>query len=363
MSNPISGTPSTEGADAAAQRAATKSTAQSIAHQIATRMFEGTPEAQTGGQNAPKPQVTLPPPDATIQAQPQVQTEPVTPTPQATPAATPAAAVAEPVAEEPLSPELEELNRAIEEAALDLGVHPRDVPVELLPAFEKMVQSTLEIRAAAQAERMEAADQVEQVQEFARQLKESPDRLLLTLAVSNPEIFSAAIETFNEMQNNPKYKDMVVRELQSEARLREAERRERVFTDSAQRERANKVIHATKVASRKHGVPYEVAEQIVASTITANQGRFEPAQVEGVVSKLAADLKAKGFARSVTPRVATPAKVAAQSTAPNSEVGGAAAPPAAQSTTASAGLTETTPHGRLRSIIRGVTSRMRPDQQ
>lgn len=361
MSNPISGTPSTEAADLAAQRASTKSTAQSIAHTIATKLFEGTPQ---DGQAAPKPQVTLPTPDATPQAQPQAQAEPVTPTPQAAaPAGQPAAAV-EPAVEEPLSPELEELNRAIEEAALDLGVHPRDVPVELLPAFEKMVQSTLEIRAAAQAERQEAMDQVEQVQEFARQLKESPDRLLLTLAVSNPEIFSAAIETFNEMQNNPKYKDMVVRELQSEARLREAERRERVFLDSAQRERATKVIHATKVASRKHGVPYEVAEQIVASTITANQGRFEPAQVEGVVSKLATDLKARGFTRTATPRVATPAKVAAQGTAPNSEVGGAAAPPAAQgSNTASAGLTETTPHGRLRSIIRGVTSRMRPDQQ
>lgn len=360
MTTPVTGVPVSEGQAAAAERASTTATARSIASKIVQQMQATEPVTpQTPAQpTLPKPDVIIGQEGTQADAQ-RFTTEPVA----ATVAATDTAPATEEVVEEVSGPDLDEIDRIVQEAALDLGVHPRDVPTELLPVFEKLVQNAVQIRASAEAERLQAAEQIEQVQEFARQLKESPDRLLLTLAVSNPEVFTQAIETFQEMQANPKMKDMVIRELTSEARLREAERKERVLNDSTYRDRAQRVITATQVSSRKHGVPFEVAEQIVASAITQNQGKLEPGDVEAIVAKLATDLRAKNLIRKQAPRVATPAKVAAAAAAPNTEVGAAKAPPAAQPSTASAGLTETTPHGRLRSIISRAVGAMRPDQQ
>jgi hypothetical protein len=203
-----------------------------------------------------------------------------------------------------------------------------------------------------------AAEAIEQVQEFAKQLQEHPDRLLLTLAVNNAEAFKQAVEVYNEMQENPRVRDLVLRELQAEARLREAERKERVYESDSQVNKAQRVVNATKIAVRKHNVPYEIAEKVVAAAITMKQGDFGPADVDAVVTEIAANLKGQGIGRKTAARIATPAKVAAAAKAPTGETIGSV--PAAP---ASAGLTATTPHGRLKNIISGAFSRLRVSQQ
>lgn len=342
---PVTGTPSSQAADESAARASTTAQAKALAHTIAEKLLDP---------NAPVTPVT-----PTTPAQ-KFTTEPVG---QETPVVQPleTAPVGEEAVEEvaPVAPDIAELERIITEAAFDLGIHPADVPAEMLPVYEKLVQAAVEVRQAADQERLQAAEAIEQVQEFAKQLQEHPDRLLLTLAVNNAEAFKQAVEVYNEMQENPRVRDLVLRELSAEARLREAERREKVFENDTQVTKAQRVVNATKIAVRKHNVPYEVAEKVVAAAITMKQGDFGPGDVESVVTELAANLKGQGAGRKTAARVATPAKVAAAAKAPTGEVGGST--PAAPA--ASAGLTQATPHGRLKSIIQGAFGRLRQVNQ
>jgi len=355
--------PASEAQGLRAEQAATKSTARTIAHMIATKMTEG------GAEATPLNELTnegTPPPAR----EPRYTTDPVeTVAKDTVPAATetvPAATTTEPATGEDegiaVAPDVEELTRIVEEAALDLGVAPNDIPAELLPVFEKVVQASIQVKQQAAARESEAAEAVGQVQEFARQLKEQPDRLLLSMALTQPEVFAKVVETFTEMQNDPRIKDLVSRELAAEARLREAERRERLMGQESVRTRTEKVVNATQIASRKLGVPYELAEQFVAAAITNAQGEFGPADVDGVVAKLAKQIQAKATVRKGAPRVATPAKVAATAAAPTATNEGAGAPPASSENRASAGLKEASPHGRLMDIVRSAGKRLRITQ-
>lgn len=349
--------PPTEGQGLRVEQAATKTTAKTIAHMIATKMTDGSPAPVEEGEAPIAPR------------KPEYTTDPVAlePDPRAEGAAVQPGAVGTETAVEgeddsavAVAPDIEELTRLIEEAALDLGVSPSDIPTDLLPIFERVVQGSVTVKQQAVAREAEANEQIQQVQEFARQLKEQPDRLLLSMALTQPDVFAKVVETFQEMQNDPRIKDLVGRELAAEARLREAERKERMIGQESVRTRTERVISAVNVASRRHGVPYELAEQFVAAAITNAQGEFGPADVESVITKLATQIKAKATLRKIAPRVATPAKIAATATAPTSSAAGAAAPPPASSErTASAGLTEATPHGRLMGLIKSAGKRLR----
>lgn len=356
--------PATEAQGQRAENAATKSTARTIAHMIATKMQEATGQA-TATQTSPvaveEGEIPLPPREPRYTTEPATKTEaaPAAEAVPATPAPTPPAEAA--AAEEvPQGPDIEELTRLVDEAALDLGVSPAEINAELLPVFEKLVQSSIQLKQRAAAKESEAAEAVEQVQEFARQLKESPDRLLLSMALTQPEVFAKVVETFTEMQADPRIKALVERELTAEARLREAERKEKLYGQETIRTRTEKVVNATTIAARKHGVPYELAEQFVAAAITNANGEFGPQNVEEVVTKLAKQIQAKAAPRKPAPRVATPAKVAATATAPTTSAAGATTPPpAAGERTASAGLKEATPHGRIMDIIKSAGKRLR----
>lgn len=347
--------PPTEAQGQRAEQAATRSTAKTIAHMIATKLTDGSPV------NVEEPVVPTRAPEYT--------TDPVETKPEATAeeVAGQAAPVTEAATEEDSAaaqaPDIEELTRIVEEAALDLGISPSDVPADLLPVFEKIVQASVLTKQRAAAKESEANEAVEQVQEFARQLKEQPDRLLLTMALTQPDVFAKVVETFTEMQNDPRIKDLVGRELAAEARLREADRKERLIGQESVKTRTDKVINATNIAARKLNVPYELAESFVAAAITNAQGDFGPGDVEAVVSKLAKQIQAKATFRKPAARVATPAKVAAAATAPTTSAAGASAPPPASSErTASAGLTEASPHGRLMGIIKSAGRRMRVNE-
>lgn len=281
--------------------------------------------------------------------------------------ATPAGEVAPPEAKEMTEgvveevvppPDISEIDKMLQDAGIDLGMGAGEVPAELLPVYEKLVQSAVDIAQSAVQERIEAAGVIKQVEEFRTRLKEKPEHLLLSMAVNNPEAFTKAMEVFNEMQQDARVKELVVKELESEARLREAERKEALFTEYDQRMKAQRVITATKIATRKYGIPYGLAEKVVASIVVGNGGNLDPREVDGIVSELASDLKGKIPAKKPL-RVATPQKQEQVSQANTSETAGSQ--PAA--TQASKGLTETTPHDRLRKLIQSAAAKFRPSNQ
>jgi len=214
----------------------------------------------------------------------------------------------------------QELEDALAEAGIDLGVSAKDVPKELLPVYEKLVQSAVDVAETVLSQQLEASKALQSVKEFSEQLKSSPDKVMLALAVNQPDVYKKVAALMSDMDADPRVKEMVLRDLASEARLREAERRERAVEERDRRTRANQVIAATQRAARVYGVPFGTAEKVIALAVQANNGNLETSEVDGIVR----ELKGLGPAAKGKPalRVVTPQKQAAVNQANKGAVSG-----------------------------------------
>lgn len=209
--------------------------------------------------------------------------------------------------------EMAEVEKVLKEIGLDIGVAAADLPAELRPAYAKIVQSVADLAERAMSQQLEASAQISAVNEFKTRLEQSPDRLLLSLAVTKPDAFKKAVEMFSTMEQDPRVKELVLRELEVEARQQETERRERGFTERERRTKANQVIGETRRAARIHGVDYALAEKVVALAVQANGGDLDVADVSDLVK----DLRP---ATAQTKRIVTPTKAAAVKAAPTQSV-------------------------------------------
>lgn len=233
-------------------------------------------------------------------------------------------AVDEAVAPAPITDEeLTEVEGVLQELGIDLGIRSADVPPEMRPAYEALVQSAVAVAEDTLARQLEASEGRFQYQQFRDSVEKAPDRLLLAMAMSHPQLITQAADLVAKMNEDPQVKQSVLRELEIELKLQEANRREAMLGEREARMKAQQVISATKRAARETGVDFETAEKFVALAVTANGGDLDPAEVREIVQSI----KPKGAPR---PRVVTPAAAAAARGAPAAAVGGSqAAAPAA----------------------------------
>lgn len=242
------------------------------------------------------------------------------PPPPEVPAA--AAAVEAPVVQEPISDaEMTEVESLLSEMGIDLGIRAADVTPELRPAYEALVQSAVALAEDTMRRQLEASESSMQFNQFKESVEKSPDRLLLSLAMSHPQLVSQTAELVNQMTTNPEVKAAVLRELEVELKFQEANRKEILLNEREKRMKAQQVISATRRAAREHGVDYDMAEKFVAMTVQANGGDLNPNEVSEIVQGL------KPKTVSARPKVISPAQVTAIKTAPTTSVA------AAQSTT------------------------------
>jgi len=215
---------------------------------------------------------------------------------------------------------LEEIQEALAEAGIDLGIEAKDVPKELMPAYMKMVQSAVDVAQNTLEKQMEASKMVRAITEFSEQLKMAPDKVMLALAMNQPEVYKKVAQTMTDAEADPRVKDMILRELAAEAQLREAQRLQRTVEEGAKRQKANQVIAATQRAARAYQVPFNTAEKVIALAVQANNGDLEVSEVDGIVREL------KGLApiKPKTPgiRIASPQKQAAVKQAPTEPIAG-----------------------------------------
>jgi hypothetical protein len=182
-------------------------------------------------------------------------------------------------------------------------------------------------------------------------MEKEPEKLLLAIAITKPDIMKKVIEVFTQMEADEGYKDLVVREMQTDARDRDINRREMLLRDQDTITKSRQVTIATKTACRKLGVPYELGEKFVVRAIQAKQGQFGPGDVEAVITEL------KGFAlqSGVKPAVAAPAKVATLAAAPGAPVAASIAPAA---TPPAPVLQRESGGGAFRNLVRAANSRV-----
>ena len=241
----------------------------------------------------------------------------------------------EPVVEAPVTPidpvapvepsELDETFLQLREIGIDFGIQKGELPPELHDAYDRLAGEAVTAVNAFQTRMNEMQLAQAEMQQFAQKLEQDPQKVLLTMAVTKPEEFQKAVQSYEEMQQDDRYKDMVIRELQAEAKLSAAERQQQVFQQRQMQTKIQVVTKATHVAADKLGVDRDLAEKYVAMQIQANGGDINPGTVEGIVSSLRV---------RTTPPINPAAKAARVAQAPTRPVEGQGTP------TGNAGLPE-----------------------
>ena len=236
-----------------------------------------------------------------------------------------------PAAEVTPEPEIDQVFVQLQELGIDLGLTRADLPEELHPSYELLATQAVQA-AQVVAERLQQLEVSQmEMKQFAQKMQEDPQKVLLTMAVTNPEAFQEAITTFEEMQTDERTKDLVVRELQAEARLAAADRQAQMYQSRALNSRVAEVETATKNAAARYNVDLTLAQKFVAMRISAGgTGDIDISAVDGVVAQLKPAMR--------TP-VATPAKQAAAAQAPNVPLAGAGTSASAVADEVSPGLT------------------------
>lgn len=170
-------------------------------------------------------------------------------------------------------------------SGVTIPVDRADLPAEAQPVFDTMVESMYDARLQAAHQILQAQEAYLAVQEFGQKLTEDPRDVLLTVAISNPEGFREAYETFEEMQTDERLRDLVVRELEVNASKADMDRRQKLQLQQAQTQQAQKLITHTRSVADKLGVDRAAAENMVAMAIKANGG-IELGQIEEIVRTL-----------------------------------------------------------------------------
>ncbi len=285
-----------EAAEAAADKAGTKDTARTLSQIIADGMKAGIPEKTET-------------PEGVVGEEAKVEGEG---------AQTPETGAEEPVAEAISDEEMTQVEEALSAVGIDLGMKAADIPEDQREFYNRVIYSLVPVVEDALTKQIEASDNIRQAQEFKTKLEESPDRLLLALAMKNPKIIADAAALVAEMEADPRVKETVRRELEVELRLSEAERKEKMLEERGIRYKAQQVISATRRAAREANVPFELAEEFVALAIQANGGDLSPEEVPEIVS----GLKKHAPKLAPRPKVVSPAKAQATKTAPSGAVAG-----------------------------------------
>ena len=189
--------------------------------------------------------------------------------------------------EEVFTPEqVTALEQALTAAGVQVAVPIADIPEELRPQYVDALEQALNIVQDAQEREMAAREQSLAVEELSEKLQKSPDKVLLALAMTHPKIFEQVAQLVQEAAEDPRMRDLILRELQVEARQQDSIRRERTLQERDIAAKARVVIAATKRASQKYNVPWKTAEKVVSLAVQANGGDLDPSAVDVLVKEL-----------------------------------------------------------------------------
>jgi hypothetical protein len=237
------------------------------------------------------------------------------------------------------------------EQGIELGIDPATVPAELQPAFRELVNAAVQIADEITESSLEAEDLRLQREELSRQFTEEPDKILLTFAATNAEMFGQVVEHFQRMESDPDYKQRILEKLDAEARLAEASRREKLVNKREEQRIGKQLTHLTRTSARRFGVDTKLAEQYVGMAITAKGGQpLSRPEIDEVVRNLAR----RTASRQPVRRALTAEQAAAARTAPTAPVGDSPPAPPPES----AGSRKGRPRSKIRELVANAAARV-----
>ena len=257
----------------------------------------------------------------------------------------------EPVPEVPEEfPTLDDHTLELARMGIDLGVSRAELPADMQPIYDRLAQQAITYAQAQQAKSAQLEEAQAEIHQFAQKLQDDPQKVLLTMALTNPEAFRETIEAYDRMQEDEFYKNTMIKDLQAEAKLAASQRQEQMWQQRAIKQRIAQVTRATHMAADHYGVSHELAEEFVAGAVTRNGGDIELSQIGPIVARLAPT------GRTIPPQE----KVARTAQAPTTSVAGTGQPVASTGSSdpeISPGLTRANRNPFL-DLVRGAAGRV-----
>lgn len=249
--------------------------AKEIAMQAASEAVRGT--------EAPPP---LPSNEAqTIQFDQEVQTEQLgeLPNPQAVPQA------------QDMSPAFaSEAYSQLRDLGIDLPVSPSDIDPQFAESYEKLARVVLANEEVTRERLTEAEVNMNRVKDFAQRLgtPEGRERMLLSMALNNPEDFGKSMQIVERMHTDTDYAEAMRMKLEAQARMEAAQRFESAQHAARAQTKGRQVEGRTVRLAESMGVNVDLAKNQVAARILQNEAvngtrDITLAEVDSIIETLA----------------------------------------------------------------------------
>jgi len=231
-----------------------------------------------------------------------------------------------------------------------IAVTTDEIPADAYPVADKLLRSIRDGVNPLIHEVEQSRIAQDEVEQFKQRLAQNPQSVLLTLAVTKPEVFGEVREIVERMESAPEFKESVLMRLDVEAREAKLQSQERRSTQQQMETKGRQATALVTAAARRHGVAVEHAERYVSAMVQA-QGpdKFDLTTIDSLVAELRPAAPVKKAPKAVTPAAAA----AARSAPPPA---GTQQPPAAPATP-----TSTPPNvgGDISKWVRDAGSRVR----
>lgn len=253
---------------------------------------------------------------------------------------------------------------ALTERGVDLPVRPEDVPEEFRATYASMARAIADLHEASQERIRDAAEAIAQVNDFKERLQsdEGRERILLGMALNNPDIYAKVHEMVERMQEDEGFRSTIARDLDTRIREEALERRERAAAESQLRTKGQAVESRTVRRAQQLGLDAEIAKQLVVNKIYANEAATGKRDIslQEVDDLLVTAARRMGLRRSGKPAAKAPATAAKETQAPKRTVadtrGPAGGEPPART---SESLQTMRPSDMIRNAVRSAGERAR----
>lgn len=175
-----------------------------------------------------------------------------------------------------------------------LPISPDEVPPGAEGLYADMAQALIDHQQRASAAILEGQEAVMRLQKFAEQFStpEGQQRLLMTMALNNPDTFDKVFGEVQRMQEDPRYADVVRRDIEAQIKLEAAERRETAMRQAQLRQKATQIEGRAERLAKRLGIDADWAKEQVAQRIIMNHQRtgnrdITFAEVDEVITGLA----------------------------------------------------------------------------
>ena len=193
----------------------------------------------------------------------------------------------EPVVTEP-AVELEITDEVYDELlsyGVDLGVPPSQVDQALRPVYDRMADSVVRIVTEARSKQLEAQESQMQVQDFMKRIETNPNDILMLVALHQPDRFNEAVEMFERIQEDPRERALVEKELELRARDEQIKRQQNVYQTDQASQKASRVRAQINKTAARYGVDAGLAESWIVAEVRTN-GDISPTRVDEIIRQL-----------------------------------------------------------------------------